>query len=88
MGRAEGISKSPQARRLLRGSRNGLPDPGAWTFYDPDHSESEHRFITSGFSGHQRLVFVAHAEQDEETVRIISARKATAREEEQYAKIR
>ena len=63
-------------------------DPGAWTFYDPDHSESEHRFITIGFSAHQRLVFVAHAEQDAETIRIISARKATAREEGQYAKIR
>jgi hypothetical protein len=28
-------------------------DPGAWTFYDPDHSE--YRFITIGFSAHQRL---------------------------------
>ena len=25
-------------------------DRVAWTFYDPDHSESEHRFITIGFS--------------------------------------
>ena len=63
-------------------------DPGAWTFYDPDHSESEHRFITIGFSTNQRLIFVAHVDQDEETVRIISARKATAREEKDYAKIR
>jgi uncharacterized DUF497 family protein len=63
-------------------------DPGAWTFYDPDHSESEHRFITIGFSANQRLLFVSHADQDEETVRIISARKATAREEKDYAKIR
>jgi uncharacterized DUF497 family protein len=31
---------------------------------------------------------VSQADQDEETVRIISARKATAREEEDYAKIR
>ena len=63
-------------------------DPGAWTYYDPDHSESEHRFITIGFSANQRLLFVSHADQDEETVRIISARKATAREEEEHAKIR
>ena len=63
-------------------------DPGARTFYDPDHSESEHRFITIGFSANQRLLFVAHADQDEETVRIISARKATTREDKDYAKIR
>lgn len=63
-------------------------DPAAWTFYDPDHFESEHRFITIGFSTNQRLLFVAHADQNEETVRIISARKATSREEEGYAKIR
>lgn len=62
-------------------------DPGAWTFYDPDHSESEDRFITIGFSTSQRLLFVAHADEDEETVRIISARKATAREQDEYAKI-
>ena len=59
----------------------------AWTFYDPDHSESEHRFITIGFSANQRLLFVAHADQGEETVRIISARKATPREQRDYAKI-
>jgi uncharacterized DUF497 family protein len=63
-------------------------EEGAWTFYDPDHSESEHRFITIGFSANQRLLFVSHADQDEETVRVISARKATAREEKDYAKIR
>jgi len=63
-------------------------DPGAWTFYDPDHSESEDRFITIGISANQRLLFVSHADHDQETVRIISARKATAREEEDYAKIR
>ena len=63
-------------------------DPGAWTFYDPDHSEAEDRFITVGFSASQRLLFVSHADQDQETVRIISARKAIAREEKDYAKIR
>jgi uncharacterized DUF497 family protein len=31
---------------------------------------------------------VSHADQNQETVRIISARKATAREEEDYAQIR
>jgi len=62
-------------------------DRGALTFYDPDHSESEHRFITIGFSANQRLLFVAHADQGEETVRIVSARKATPREQREYAKI-
>jgi uncharacterized protein len=63
-------------------------DPGAWTFYDPDHSDAEDRFITIGFSTRQRLLFVSHADQDEETIRIINARKATAQEERNYAKLR
>lgn len=62
-------------------------DSGAWTFYDPDHSEAEHRFITIGFSDRHRILFLAHAEVDEATTRIISARKATARERSAYAKI-
>jgi uncharacterized DUF497 family protein len=78
--RKHGVSFEEAATVLL--------DPGAWTFFDPDHSESEDRFITIGISANQRVLFVSHADQNEETIRIISARKASAREEEDYAKIR
>ena len=54
-------------------------DPLAATFDDPDHSIGEHRSITIGYSSHDRLVMVVHAERGP-GVRIISARLANARE--------
>jgi uncharacterized DUF497 family protein len=54
-------------------------DSLAVTFPDPDHSESEQRSVTFGFSERHRLLVVAHTERDGR-VRIISARAATRRE--------
>lgn len=62
-------------------------DATAWTFYDPDHSDAEHRYITIGYSAKQRLLFVAHADESDDVIRIISARRATSREKDQYGKI-
>lgn len=50
---------------------------------DPLYTEQEERFILLGMSNNQRLLIVVHTEQ-EDTVRIISARPATARERNQY----
>jgi uncharacterized protein len=58
-------------------------DPAALTFSDPDHSEDEDRAITIDRSARQRVLFVAHAERDDR-IRIISARRATRREQKQY----
>lgn len=58
-------------------------DPLAVTFDDPDHSAHEDRFITIGHSSADRLLFVAHADRADR-VRIISARKATAKEIHEY----
>ena len=58
-------------------------DPLALTFWDPDHSEEEDREITIGRSARQRVLFVAHAGRKGH-VRIISARRATRREQRQY----
>jgi uncharacterized DUF497 family protein len=51
-------------------------DELAVTGSDPDHSVGEARFVTFGVSSEQRLLVVAHADRGE-TIRIISARKAT-----------
>ena len=52
---------------------------------DPDHSQDEERFIALGISSRCRLLVVIHSVmRDDETVRIISARPATATEERQY----
>ena len=58
-------------------------DPLSATFDDPHHSETEHRFITVGSSNRSRLLVVAHTEHGS-AVRIISARRATARERERH----
>ncbi len=51
-------------------------DPLAITFFDLDHSKSEHRFLTFGLSRLDRLLVVAHTDRGSR-VRIISARLAT-----------
>ncbi len=53
------------------------------TSFDPDHSDVEDRFITMGTSAAGRLLVVVHSDQDDH-VRIISAREATRRERKDY----
>jgi uncharacterized DUF497 family protein len=53
------------------------------TISDPDHSEDEQRFLLLGVSSHRRLIVVAHTEC-EESIRIISARRANRRERRTY----
>lgn len=62
-----------------------LADPLAVTSADPDHSISEYRLITFGVSVVGRLLVVAHTERAD-TLRIISARRATRRERQIYEK--
>jgi len=53
--------------------------------HDPDHSQEEDRFILLGFSAKLRLLLVCHAyRENDEVIRIISARKATPNERKQY----
>ena len=58
-------------------------DPLAVTYPDPDHSGNEVREITVGHSARQRVIFLYHT-QRRDRIRIIGARKATARERKQY----
>jgi uncharacterized protein len=52
---------------------------------DPEHSEDEERFILLGLSSKLRLLVVCHTyRKDEATIRIISARKASRSEKDQY----
>ena len=64
-------------------ARTVFDDPLAVTGVDPDHSAEEQRFVTFGHSRVGRLLVVAHTERGD-TIRIISARKATARERRIY----
>ena len=55
------------------------------TIPDPDHSEDEERFLVVGVSLRGRMLVVSHAERGENT-RIISARRADARERRKYGR--
>ena len=60
-------------------------DENALQFYDNVHSNGDERFLMLGLSHMFRLLVVVHCECDNgETIRIISARKATAREARHY----
>ena len=58
-------------------------DPLALTYFDPDHSDDEDRYLTFGLSNQNRLVVVSHTDRDDRT-RIISARPATRQERMSY----
>ena len=49
-----------------------------------DTSTDEQRFATIGVSVKLRILMVIHAYHDDSEIRIISARKATKREQEIY----
>ena len=58
-------------------------DRFAETFPDELHANDEQRYITIGLSSKRRLLFVSHQEQ-EDRIRLIGARKATAAEKRAY----
>lgn len=59
--------------------RDGLSVTGS----DPDHSVGERRFVTFGNSSQNRLLVVAHTEEDDH-IRIINARLVTRQERKIY----
>lgn len=67
----------------FRESMTVFGDPLSLTAFDPDHSETEDRFITMGTSASGQLLVVVHADRSDR-VRIVSARRATRRERKDY----
>ena len=53
------------------------------TIADPDHSDSEDRFIDIGMSHRMQLLVVSYTERKDK-IRIISARRATRAERKSY----
>lgn len=62
-------------------------DDNAILVYDEPHSELEDRYILVGMSQHLKILAVCHCSRYNETIRIISARKATKNETKQYYEI-
>jgi len=60
-------------------------DENALLIDDPNHSDEEDRFILLGLSAKLRALVVCHCyRKSNEVIRIISARKATRREQKDY----
>jgi hypothetical protein len=60
-------------------------DPHQIAFYDPDHSEDEDRELLIGHSNRGRLLLISYTIRSN-SIRLISARKATRKEANSYAK--
>ena len=58
-------------------------DPLAVTYFDPDHSSEEDRYLTFGATTKGDFVVVVHTERGD-TTRLITARRMTSRERNQY----
>jgi len=60
-------------------------DENAIEFDDPDHSIQEERFILLGLSQSLKVLVVCHCYRSQDSkIRIISARKATNKEQDVY----
>ena len=65
-------------------ARTVFLDVFALRVFDGPHSSDEDRFIIIGMSDHARVLTVVYVERTEETMRLISARRATSRERRIY----
>lgn len=63
-------------------------DPLEVTINDPEHSKGEYRFLSMGKSGQGQLLVVSYTEEEQNHIRIISARLATKKEQKNYENIR
>jgi len=60
-------------------------DENAIEYFDPEHSRDEERFLMLGLSGRLRIMVVSYClRKVGSEIRIISARKATKKEEKVY----
>jgi uncharacterized DUF497 family protein len=66
-------------------ARTVFYDDNAIEFYDDVHSEWEERFLLLGLSSRLRMLMVCHClREGGDVIRIVSARRATAKERKHY----
>jgi uncharacterized protein len=66
-------------------AKTAFYDPNARIISDPEHSDTEDRFILLGLSQSLKLLVVCHCyKSKDEVIRLISARKATNIESSSY----
>ena len=67
----------------FREGMTAFADKLSYTISDPEHFFGEYRFLLLGYSSSDNLLVIAHTERGDR-IRIISARRATKQEHEQY----
>ena len=68
-------------------AKTAFYDEKARVYFDPDHSNNEERFILLGISYRLRVLVVCHCyRENETTIRLISARKASKGEQTDYGR--
>ena len=66
-------------------AKSVFSDDKARLIADPEHSDLEDRFILLGMSSHVKILVISHTyKENDEKIRIISARKATKNETKYY----
>jgi uncharacterized protein len=85
MGPTEGRAQPGEARVSFDEAVTAFSDESALLIDDPDHSNTEERFILLGLSANLRLLVVVHCYREAEAVvRLISARRANRIEQHWY----
>lgn len=79
---AKALANLRKHRVSFAHAEQSLRDPFAVTIEDPD-AEGEQRFVTLGMDTLGRILVVVHTSR-EDRIRLISARKASPGEAEQY----
>ncbi len=70
---------------LLKKAKSVFFDEFAVQFFDHEHPTAEDCFLMLGMSNQTNLLLVCHCESDDgNTIRVISARKATKNESKNY----
>ena len=65
-------------------AKSVFADEFALVLFDEDHSNDEERFLILGMSQKERILLVVNCYRENDTIRIISSRKATKNEAKQY----
>jgi uncharacterized DUF497 family protein len=84
MGCGQSAQKRGEAWNHIRGSNHGVQRFEFDCGWDPEHSDVEEREITIGMSHRVNILVVVHTDRDD-TIRVISARRANRKEREHYA---
>ena len=83
MARRQGRGQPASARRKLELAKTVFKDPFAVEFLDDREDYGENRLVIIGMAEGRIVLFVAYTER-EERIRIISARRATQHEQDEY----